>query len=190
MLTLRGMKVIGSITLLSLSLASLLAAEPESDVVAAARLHEKVDALMKAQQAEEARDLLQEALEQNPEDTDALRKLGSIFTIILKQPEKGAPLLEKGYKLGGDKRCLQALALAQLAMKDFAGIRAYKKDYVANFEKLSGARVVGFYIAGMEKDGTLFNDLLRRTPDEDIEKDQGLSLMIARTAKALLENDK
>jgi tetratricopeptide (TPR) repeat protein len=182
------MKMIRIIAVLSLALGGLVAANPPVDAGAAKDLHDKVDALMEAQRGEEAADLLQKALEDNPDDSAALRKLGGIYTLILKQPEKGAPLLERGFKLG-DTNCLKALAIAQITMKDAKGILAYKKHYIDNFENLSGSKVVCFYIAGMERDGGLFNELLRKTKEEEIERDKGLCLMIARTAKALVEDN-
>lgn len=183
------MKMIRTIAVLSLCFGCLVAANPPVDSGRAKDVHDKVDALMKEQRADEAADLLEKALKDHPDDSQALRKLGGIYTLILKQPEKGAPLLEKGFKLG-DTKCLKALALAQISMKDEKGMIAYKKAYVENYESLSGSRVVCFFIAGLENDGGLFNELLRKTPEEDIERDKGLSLMIARTAKALVENNR
>jgi hypothetical protein len=171
-----------------LSLGASVSANPPEGPDRMKAVHEKVDALMKEQRAEEAADLLEKSLKDHPDDREALRKLGGIYTIVLKKPEKGAPLLEKGFQLG-DTKCLNALAIAQIAMKDQKGMIAYKKAYMDNYEDLSGSRVVCFFIAGMENDGGLFNELLRRTPEEDIERNQSLSLMIARTAKALVENN-
>ena len=183
-----AMKMIRIIAVLSLYLGGFVVANPPVDAGVAKDVHDKVDALMKEQRADEAADLLEKTLKDHPEDSEALRKLGGIYTIILQQPEKGAPLLERGFKLG-DKKCLKALALAQILLNDGKGMLAYKKHYIDNYENLSGSRVVCFSIAGMEMDGELFNDLLRKTPEEDIEKDKGLSLMIARTAKALVKNN-
>jgi len=179
------MKVIRAIAVFSLFLGNLVNAEPPSQ---AEEVIEKVDALMKEQRAGEAADLLEKALKDNPDDSEILRKLGGIYSVVLKQPGKGAPLLEKAFKLSNmtDSKCLQFLALSQISMKDDKGILAYKKHYIDNFEQLSGARVVCFYIAGLERDGTLFNELLKKTPDEDIESDKSLTLMIARTAKVLV----
>ncbi|MEK7951810.1 tetratricopeptide repeat protein [Luteolibacter sp. Y139] len=174
---------------MSLLFAGVLCADPAAEVPAAEGVHAKVDALMKAQRADEAVVLLEAALKDHPDDVEALRKLGSIYAMVLRQPEKGALLLEKGAKTG-DKKSLQALALTQLSMQDDKGMLAYKKLYVDNYENLGGARVVCFYIAGQERDGGLFNQLLLKTPWDDIEKDKNLSMMIAKTAKRLVENDR
>lgn len=151
-------KMIRITAILSLCLVGSLKADPLAEV------HAKVDTLMKAERGEEAAGLLEKALKESPDDVETLRKLGSIYAIVLKQPEKGAPLLEKAVKLG-DKKSLRALAIAQILLKDEKGMLAYKKQYIDNFESLSGSRVVCFYIAGLERDGSLFNELLRRTPE-------------------------
>jgi len=176
------MKMTRITAILSLCLVGSLRADSLAEV------HAKVDALMKAEHGEEAAALLEKALKEHPDDVPTATKLGLIYTTVLKHPEKGAPLLEKGAKMG-DRKSLRGLAVAQIYLQDYAGMLAYKKQYIDNYEKLNESRVVCFQIAGMEKDGSLFNELLRRTPEADLGKDVGLSVMIARAAKELVEND-
>ena len=176
------------IILLPLILASSLASEEAAPINDnAVEIHEQVDLLMKQRKADEAAPLLEKALELNPDDTKALGRLGMIYTLMLGQPEKAKPHLARGWKLR-DMRCLQALAIAYIATNDHDGIRRHEKDFLKNFEKLSGAKVVCFFIAGQNLDEDLFTDLLKKVSNEEIKESESIARMIAQTAKLLAEN--
>jgi tetratricopeptide (TPR) repeat protein len=149
-------------------------------------IHKQVDLLMNQRKAEEAVPLLERALELNPDDTKALGSLGMIYTLMMGQPEKAKPLLEKGWQLD-DMKCLQALAIAYIATNDHDGIKRHEEDFLNNFEKLNGSKIVCFFIAGQNLDEELFADLLKKVSNKEIRESESVSRMIAQTAKVLAE---
>ena len=168
---------------------SLVSGEPAPNEEESAEIHRQVDQLMKQRKANEAAPLLEKALKLNPKDTKALGRLGMIYTLMLNQPEKAKAFSRRGWKLG-DMKCLQSLAISYIATNDHDGIKNHEKDFLNNFEKLSGSKIVCFFIAGQNQDEKLFKALLRRTTEEEIARDKTIVKWIARTAKLLAENNK
>ena len=147
-------------------------------------LHQEADALMKQQEAKEAAALLEAAVKLDPDDTKALGKLGMIYTLMLNQPENAKRHLEHGWGLG-DIKCLQALGIAIMSTNDHKLLKAYEKDFIDNFKNLSGSNVICFFIAAQNRDGRLFNRLLRDVTEDEIKDSESLARMIATAAKAL-----
>lgn len=176
-----------TIALLHLLLASHVAnGDPSPEVATAGELHDKVDLLMKEKKADEAIPLLEKALELDPGDAKALRKLGMIYSIILHKPKEGIPYLEKSWKLG-DAKSLEALGLSFMISNDDEGIERYKKDFIAHFKDLRGTRVIAFHIAMEDQNEPLFWELLKQVSEEDLKRDATLSSTIAMAAKVLAD---
>ena len=183
-----AMKIAIQLLLLAVFASSLAGEEPQTKEDRLAELHGQVDLLMKQRKAEEAAPLLETALELDPNDTKALGRLGMIYTLMLGQPEKAKPLLEKGSEMD-DIKCLQALAIAYIATNDHEGITKFQKKFLSNFDDLSGSKLICFFIAGLNRDKDLFDKLLKRVTEEEISKDASLARVIATTAKKLAEID-
>lgn len=182
------MKITLPILLLAVFTSSLAGEEPQNKENRLAELHGQVDLLMKQRKAEEATPLLETALELDPDDTKALARLGLIYTLILGQPEKAKPLLEKGSEMD-DIKSLRALAIAYMATNDHKGITKFEKKFLSNFDDLSGSKLICFFIAGVNRDKPLFDKLLKRTTKEEISRDASLARVVATAAKILTEVD-
>jgi hypothetical protein len=181
------MKLLRYILLISTLVGSSASGEAKPNEEKSTEIHKQVDQLMKQRKADEPAPLLEKALEVNPKDTKALGRLGMIYILMLNQPEKAKAFSLRGWKLG-DVKCLQSLAISYIATNDHAGIKNHEEDFLNNFEKLSGSKIICFFIAGKSQDEKLFKALLRRTTDEEIERDKTMAKWIARTAKLLAKN--
>ena len=148
---------------------------------------ESVQQLVDANQHSRAVEELKAIIELHPKSAEAQTRLGALYALKLGQPAQGIPFLQEGWKLGNDTKALEALAIAYLLTGDREGTLQYKDEFLKNFERLGGARFVGFYIAATENDKALFLELLRKVTVDDIQKDDLMAKMIARAAKVVLE---
>jgi hypothetical protein len=129
---------------------------------------------------------LEKVTKAKPKDGRNFGRIGMIHAAILRAPKEAIPFATKGWELG-DTKSLEVLGIALMMTQDRKLIELHADAFLDNFENLRGAKGIGFYVVAQRKDIELFRKLLGKVTLQEINSNDSLAKIIAKTSKLVLE---